>query len=497
MRRRTKIIATLGPATDPLRVAADGGVSLDTKVMDALVEAGVDLARVSFSHGDYAQHQRQIEAIRNSAWSRGRQVGLIMDLMGPKIRIGRFRDREILLPTGAKFSLDMSLGGADGEIADGTSDAVGVTYKELTHDVKRGDTLLLNGGLVELWVEEVADSRVLCRVVVGGLLSDHRALNRKNGGLTAKALTPKDLVDIEFAAIMEADYLAVSFAQSADVIHDARRLFREVGGKGDIIVKIERAEAVKKATLEALIEAADAVMIARGDLGVEIGDAELPAYQKQIIRKTRDMNKVVITATQMMESMIACSVPTRAEVFDVANAVIDGTDAVMLSAETALGKFPAETVAAMARVCLSAERHPRARKSKHRISTHFAGVDEAVALSTMYAANHLGVSAIAALTESGSTARWMSRVNSSIPIFALTPHVFTRRRVTLYRGVYPVSMPLDINDHELVIAEVIDEMLRQGSVRVGDLVIITKGDKMGKLGGTNTMQIVRVGERQL
>ena len=277
-------------------------------------------------------------------------------------------------------------------------------------------------------------------------------------------------------------------------MEEARKLFRNAGGKGDLVAKIERAESVEKDVLKGIIEVSDVIMIARGDLGVEVGDAELPALQKRIIKLARDMNKVVITATQMMESMILNQIPTRAEVFDVANAVLDGTDAVMLSAETAAGKYPALAVSAMDRVCRKAEQQPRARKSHHRIDTEFKLIDEAIAMSTMYAANHLRVKAIAALTESGDTAKWMSRISSGIPIYALTRHVDTRRKVTLYRGVYPVSMPPDINEQDQVTKEAVDELLRQGTVRVGDLVIITKGDKMGALGGTNTMQIVRVGE---
>jgi pyruvate kinase len=369
---------------------------------------------------------------------------------------------------------------------------VGIVYKDLPNDVSRGDILLLDDGRIVLWVEQVEGVEVRCVVRVGGELSDNKGINRKGGGLSATALTDKDREDIKVAAEMKCDYLAISFPRSADDVHEARKLFTEAGGAGGIVAKIERAEAIE--VLEEIIAASDAVMIARGDLGVEMGDAELPALQKEIIRMARGMNRVVITATQMMESMITNQIPTRAEVFDVANAVLDGTDAVMLSAETAAGQYPALAVAAMDRVCRSAERQPIARLSDHRINTEFQCIDEAIAMSAMYAANHLGVKAIASLTESGSTALWMSRISSGIPIFALTSHVDTRRKVTLYRGVYPVSFELDTKDPYEVNQEAVDELVRRGTVRDGDLVIITKGDLMGVRGGTNGMKIVRVGE---
>jgi len=495
--RRTKILATLGPATDPLRnFVGDKSKAtqddFDYQAIDELIDPGVDVVRANYSHGDYAQHKRQIDSIRSRAWQRGRQVGVLMDLMGPKIRIGRFKNKSVMLKPDAVFVLDTTLGGDDCTLPDGDDASVGITYKNLVNDVKRGDTLLLADGLIELWIDSVEETKIKCVVKVGGPISDNKGINRKGGGLSAGSITDKDREDIKFAAKMEADYVALSFVRHAGDVNEARQLLREAGGEGDLVAKIERAESVKDDVLEEIIEASDVIMVARGDLGVEVGDAELPALQKKIIAKTREMNKVVITATQMMESMIVNQIPTRAEVFDVANAVLDGTDVVMLSAETAAGNYPALVVQAMDRICRSAERQPRARKSNHRIDTVFEHTDEAIAMSAMYTANHLKVKAIAALTETGATAKWMSRISSGIPIFAMTRHVQTRRKVTLYRGVYPVSMPPDINDSDDVNQEVIDELLRRGTARSGDLIIITKGDKMGSLGGTNTMQIVRV-----
>lgn len=344
-------------------------------------------------------------------------------------------------------------------------------------------------------VEKVEERCVQCKVVVGGRLSDHKGINKLGGGLSAPALTDKDKRDIKFAATLHADYLAVSFVRNADDVRRARQLFQEAGGEGGIIAKIERAEAM--ACIDEIIEASDAIMIARGDLGVEIGDAELPAAQKHLIKRARELNTVSITATQMMQSMIQNPIPTRAEVFDVANAVLDGTDAVMLSAETSVGANPVKVVEAMHRVCVEAEKQSSARRSHHRLDSVFGRVDESIAMATMYTANHLGVTAIAALTETGSTVKWMSRISSGIPIYALTRHVTTRRKVTLYRGVYPVGFDVSDTTADHVNEEVIEELLRRGAVREDDLVIITKGDRSGVEGQTNIMKVMRVGEHMM
>ncbi len=476
MQRRTKIVATLGPSTD------------DPKVLDAMIQAGVDVVRVNFSHGSPEEHLRRAEQVRNRARAHGRQVGVFADLQGPKIRIEKFKQGKVDLEEGARFVLD-----ADLPSDAGTQERVGIAYKALTDDVTRGDTLLLDDGAVVLWVEEVSGSEIVTRVVVGGILSNNKGINRQGGGLSAQAITEKDRADIKVAAEMQADYIAVSFPRHAADIHEARELLYTAGGHGGIVAKIERAEAMQ--ALEEIIEATDVVMIARGDLGVEIGDAELPAVQKQIIRIARSMDRVVITATQMMQSMIENPIPTRAEVFDVANAVIDGTDAVMLSAETATGKHVAKVIEAMDRICRGAERQ-RVDMAAHerRSPVRFQSVDEAIAKAAMYTANHTGVKAIAALTESGATPLWMSRISSGIPIYALTRHVETRRKVTLYRGVYPVSFDVTTTDHPQLNREAIDELRRRGAVRDGDLVIITKGDLTGVHGGTNAMKIICVGE---
>lgn len=476
MQRRTKIVATLGPATD------------DPKVIDKIIEAGVDVVRLNFSHGKSEDHTMRAEKVRNRARAHGRQVGVLADLQGPKIRIECFRDGRVTLNEGDRFTLDAECGTHDGD-----NERVGLAYKELPNDLSRGDILLLDDGRMILWVEEVDGPRIICQVKMGGILSNRKGINRQGGGLSAPALTEKDKEDIKTAAALQADYIAVSFPRSAADVTLARDLLRAAGGNGAIVAKIERAEALE--CLEEIIAASDAVMIARGDLGVEIGDAALPPVQKHIIKLARSMNRVVITATQMMESMIENQIPTRAEVFDVANAVFDGTDAVMLSAETASGKYPEKAIAAMDRICREAEKQRISMESDHRINQRFTRVDEAIAMASMYTANHLQVRAIAALTESGATPLWMSRISSGIPIYALTDHVETRRKVTLYRGVYPVSFETESKNHRVVNNEVIEEMRRRGAVRDGDLMIITKGDLMGTMGGTNSMKIVRVGDQ--
>ena len=476
MQRRTKIIATLGPATD------------DPVVLDKIIEAGVDVVRINFSHGNIEEHMERAEKVRNRARAHGRQVGVLADLQGPKIRIEKFKNGSVELNEGESFILDANYPADEGD-----QNRVSTSYKALPDDVSRGDTLMLDDGRVVLWVDKVQGSEVICRVLVGGKLSDRKGINRQGGGLSAPALTEKDRADIKAAAEMKADYLAVSFPRTANDIHEARSLLHAAGGTGGIIAKIERAEAVDVA--DEIIEASDAIMVARGDLGVEIGDAALPPVQKHLIQRARSLNRVVITATQMMESMIENQIPTRAEVFDVANAVLDGTDAVMLSAETAAGKYPDKAISAMHRVCIEAEKQNVAKRSDHRINTVFDHVDEAIAMAAMYTANHLNVKAIASLTESGSTPLWMSRISSGIPIYAMTRHVGTRRKVTLYRGVYPVSFDSTMTaDHALLNREAIDELRRRGAVRDGDLVIITKGDLLGVNGGTNAMKIVKVGE---
>jgi pyruvate kinase len=474
--RRTKILATLGPATESV------------EAVDALVKAGVDVVRLNFSHGSADEHRERAERVRAAARANGRFVGVLVDLQGPKIRTQRFKNGSVELSVNDVFCLDADLGRDDGD-----QTTVGITYPQLPQDVKEHDVLVLDDGRIMLQVTSVEGNKIHTKVMLGGPLSDNKGINLKGGGLSADALTVKDREDIKVAAAIEADYLAISFPRNAGDVKLARTLLREAGGHGAIVAKIERAEAVDNIT--SIIDASDSIMIARGDLGVEIGDDQLPAVQKRLIKMARDMNCVVITATQMMESMRENPIPTRAEVFDVANAVLDGTDAVMLSAETATGLYPVETVAAMSRICRNAEQQAAALRSQHRIDSTFARVDEAIAMATMYTANHLKVRAIAALTESGSTPLWMSRISSGIPIYSLSTQETTNRKVSMYRGVTPVDFPVIENANHAAANQIaIDVLLEEGVVTRGDLVIITKGDLMGTGGGTNAMKIVKVGD---
>ncbi len=476
--RRTKIVATLGPSTDA------------PEVLERLIKAGVNVVRINFSHGTADDHRRRVETVRELASKSHRTVAVLGDLQGPKIRIARFADGPIELAVGDDFFLDAALDKEAGNRLE-----VGIDYAQLPDDVSVGDKLLLDDGRVVLQVTGVEGSRIATRTLVGGRLSNNKGINREGGGLSADALTEKDHRDIELAAELGVDYLAVSFVRCAADVEKARVLLHAAGGQAGLVAKVERAEATEPAILDEIIRASDAVMVARGDLGVEIGDAQLIAVQKRMIARAEDLNTAVITATQMMESMIDSPLPTRAEVFDVANAVLDGTDAVMLSAETAAGSFPVEAVEAMDRIARGAELHPTTVTSAHRLHQNFASIDEAIAMATMYTANHLeGVKAIISFTETGRTPMFMSRISSSLPVFAFTDHPRTENRLALYRGVVPVTFSTRGLQPETLNQAVVDELLRREVVAEGDLVIISKGDYLNVHGGTNTMKIVRVGD---
>lgn len=475
MLRRTKILATLGPATDK------------PGVLEGLFNAGLDVVRMNFSHGSAQDHIDRANAVRELSKKTGRLVGILGDLQGPKIRIARFKDTKVCLNEGQSFALDINL---DENAGDNTQ--VGITYEPLALEVKPGSRLLLDDGRIVMDVINVENMRVNCIVIVGGDLSNNKGINLLGGGLSAAALTDKDKEDIQTIAKIGADYVAISFPRCADDLHEARRLLREAGSDAGIIAKVERAEALE--VIDEIILASDGVMVARGDLGVEIGDANLPAVQKHMIKRARELNRVAITATQMMESMIDNPIPTRAEVFDVANAVYDGTDAIMLSAETASGKYPEKAVAAMHRICIEAEKQRSVRVSDHRIDTQFQRVDEAIAMSAMYMANHSKINGIAALTESGATPLWMSRISSGIPIFAFSSSEKTLGRVTLYRGVFPFYFTHEAQDHVEVNRDIVNALKNRGQASEGDKFIITKGDLTGVQGGTNALKVITVGE---
>ena len=473
MSRHTKIVATLGPAS----TAPD--------VLRRLVLAGVDVVRMNFSHGKAEDHIARAKAIREIAAEVGRPIGILGDLQGPKIRVGKFADGKIKLENGANFILDA-------QCTMGDQDKVGLDYKDLPKDVVNGDILLLDDGRLKLQVTAVRGSEIHTRVLQGGELSNNKGINRQGGGLTAPALTAKDMDDIKTAAMMEVDFVAVSFPKSSADMYMARQLLRAAGSHALLIAKIERTEAV--ANLDEILEASDGIMVARGDLAVEVGDATVPALQKKMIRAAREKNKLTITATQMMESMILSPVPTRAEVSDVANAVLDGTDAVMLSAETASGMFPVETVESMARVCLEAERSAEVTLDQEFLNRVFTRIDQSVAMAAIWTAHHLKVKAIAALTQSGSTALWMSRINCGVPIYALTPDPASVGKMVLYREVMPLLMEQNHTDRDQLLGEAESLLIAQGVVKAGDLIVLTIGEPIGASGSTNTLKIVRVGE---
>ena len=469
--RRTKIVATLGPAT----------TSYESLL--ALVEAGVDVVRLNFSHGEPDDHRKRIETIQQAAKDAGQIVAVMADMQGPKIRTGKFIDESIELQTGDKFILDV-----DWPLDQGNNERVGVTYAKLAEDLQPADVLLLDDGRIVLGVEKIDGQKIHTSVYNGGTLSNNKGINRRGGGLSAEALTEKDRADIKIAASLDVDYVAISFPRSAADIELARELVQAAGCDAGIIAKIERAEALD--SIDEIIDASDAIMIARGDLGVEIGDADLPAAQKMLINRARERDTVVITATQMMESMINSPLPTRAEVFDVANAVIDGTDAVMLSGETAVGKYPDKVVSAMAGICKSAEQQRVIDGKSHRINTKFSGTAEAIAMATMYTANHLDVEVIAALTETGATTLWMSRISSGNSIYALSGVEKTLRKVKLYRGVFPCYFPVRADSHAKTNYYVVKHLMEKGVIKTDDRLLITKGDLVGDVGGTNAMKIV-------
>ncbi len=473
MPRHTKIVATLGPA------------SSDPQVLERMVHAGIDVVRMNFSHGTAQDHIARAEAIREASARARRPVGILADLQGPKIRVGKFAEGRTTLHKDAPFILD-----ARCEL--GNAERVGLDYKDLPKDVKTGDVLLLDDGRLKLSVERVAGHEIHTTVRVGGELSNNKGINRQGGGLTAPALTAKDMEDIRTAALIGVDFVAVSFPKSVADMYMARQLLRAAGSEALLIAKIERTEAIDN--LDEIVDASDGIMVARGDLAVEVGDAAVPALQKRMIRVARERNKLTITATQMMESMISSPVPTRAEVSDVANAVLDGTDAVMLSAETASGRYPVEVVEAMSRVCLEAEKSAEVTLDREVLDQVFTRIDQSIAMAAIWTAYHLKVKAIASLTQTGSTALWMSRLNSGVPISAHTPAVSARNQMTLYREVYPLLMSQQHHDRDVLLWEAEQLLLDQGVVTYGDLIVLTIGEPIGAAGGTNTLKIVRVGE---
>ena len=474
-RRATKIVATLGPA------------SSDPALLEQMIRAGVNVVRLNFSHGKAQDHIDRARLVREAAQRAGREVAIMADLQGPKIRVGKFAEGKVFLEPGQKFVLDA------GRVELGDIDAVGLDYKSLPQEVKAGDVLLLNDGLIVITVDAVKGDQVHTTVKLGGELSNNKGINKQGGGLTAPALTGKDMEDIRTAMSFQADYVAVSFPKNATDMEMARQLCNvaaaEYNHKPGLIAKIERAEAIPR--LEEILLASDGIMVARGDLAVEVGNAAVPALQKHMIKLAREHDKVVITATQMMESMITNPVPTRAEVSDVANAVLDGTDAVMLSAETAAGKYPLETVIEMAKICLAAEDSEHVKLDSDFTGKTFTRIDQSIAMGALFTAHHLGAKAIVAMTDSGSTALWMSRHLIHVPIYALTPKVTTQRKMTLYRNVRPLLMSTSA-DRDTALMDAEKHLKSRAIVQSGDIYAITCGEPMGAPGGTNMLKICAV-----
>ncbi len=474
--RATKIVATLGPA------------SSSAEVLERMMRAGVDVMRLNFSHGTAQDHIDRAALIREVSRKVGKEVAIMADLQGPKIRVGKIEGGKTMLEAGGKLVLDAAYTGL------GTSARVGLDYKELPRDVRAGDTLLLNDGLLRLTVDAVRGEEVHTTVVIGGELSNNKGINKAGGGLTAPALTAKDMEDIKTAMSFQCEYLAVSFPKNATDMEMARQLANVAGEqwrhKPQMIAKIERSEAIP--ALEAILKASDGIMVARGDLAVEVGNAAVPALQKRMIKMAREMDRITITATQMMESMIVNPVPTRAEVSDVANAVLDGTDAVMLSAETAAGKYPVETIEMMASICVESERSEEISLDAGFTNKTFGRIDQSIAMAALFAAYHLGCKAILALTESGSTALWMSRHKIHVPIFGITSQIRSQRRMAMYRNVTPLLMP-SFADRDEALRHAEELLIEAGVLKPGDTYGITCGEPMGYPGGTNMLKVVRVG----
>ncbi|GAB4223115.1 MAG: pyruvate kinase [Francisella sp.] len=475
--RRTKILATLGPASE------------SKEVLTEMIKAGVNAVRCNFSHGTIDDHRKRVELIRQIAKELDTYVGILADLQGPKIRLSKFKNGSVILKKGQNFTLD-----ADLDLEDGDENKVGIDYKELIKDVKKGDILLIDDGKIVLEVDSVKGNKAITKVLVGGKVSNNKGINKKGGGLTAPALTDKDKEDIKIAAMLQVDFLAVSFVRDGKDIDYARQLVNDAGWNPAMVAKIERAEAIQEDNLNSIVEASDLVMVARGDLAVEIGDENVPIVQKHIIRTAKNKEKGSITATQMMESMIENSSPTRAEASDVANAVFDGTDAVMLSAETAVGKYPVETVAAMSRICESAEKSKYISVIKKQKIADCDRVDHAISVAAVKIANDIGAKGLIVLTEGGNTSRWMSRVNTSLPIYALSRNSTTLGAMTLFKGVIPIYFDSTRMSKLYVNRSACMELEKRNFAKDGDIFVLTSGDSMGVHGSTNKIKVIVAGQ---
>ena len=472
--RRTKIVATVGPA------------SADRTMLLALMEAGADVFRLNFSHGSHAELADVVAAIRALSQQRRRAVAILGDLQGPKIRTGRMAGGQMRLVAGEAVTITTTeVLGADGVIP--------TIYRELPGDVRPGDRILMDDGLLELTVEAVAGEEVRCRVVVGGMLKDRKGINLPGVAVSAPALTDKDLDDLRFCMAQNLDFVALSFVRSAGDVVRLKELLHEARSELKVVAKIEKPEAVDR--FEEILAVSDGIMVARGDLGVEINPERVPLIQKRIIRLCNAAGKPVITATQMLESMIGSPRPTRAETSDVANAILDGTDAVMLSAETASGRYPREAVSMMVRIAGDVEADPLLKEQVyHPLPSErgYASLPEAIGQAACRVAEAVGAAAILAFTQTGSTAALVAKYRPPMPVYAVTPSQLVRRRMALYAGVRSLRVDIE-GDTEAQIRSVESAVLNAGVLKKGDVVVITMGSPVSDPGTTNLLKIHRLG----
>jgi pyruvate kinase len=470
--RRAKIVCTLGPAT------------WSSEKIGELIDAGMDVARLNFSHGERETHLKALQAVREEAQKRDRAVAVLLDVQGPKIRVGRFATGETELVPGREFIIttDASVVGDDRRVS--------TTYAGLAGDVRKGAQILLDDGLLTLEVTDVRGNDVVTVVRIGGTLKNNKGMNLPDVAVSAPGLTEKDRADLTFGVRVGVDYIAQSFVRSADDVRSARALVTTNGHSIPIIAKIEKQQAVDR--LDEIIREADGIMVARGDLGVELGPEKVPLIQKRLIEATNGKGKLVITATQMLESMIRQQRPTRAEASDVANAVLDGTDALMLSGETAVGLYPIETVRTMDRIIREVESSPLYRLSVENPSLDMPVSANAIAHAAVVAARQMGIRNVAVVTDSGGAARLMSEYRPEATILALTTNEVTYRRLALYWGVLPLYIPPASTFNELV--DRIEELLRERNLAAnGEYVVVTASMPIGAGDTTNTLRIHRVG----
>ncbi len=468
--RRTKIVCTIGPSSEA------------PETIEKLIQAGLNVARLNFSHGTQEEHARKITAIREIAARLGKPVAVLQDLAGPKIRIGRFASGPIRLKPGEEFILTA-------RDVPGDQREVSVTYKELPGDVQAGDALLLADGALELKVKTVRGDDIFCEVVVGGELSSSKGINLPSRSIRAPILTEKDLSDFAFGLQQGVDYAALSFVRTANDVQIARDFMKQQGREVPLIAKIEKHEALKN--IDAIIAAVDGVMVARGDLGVEIPLEQVPFFQRQIITKANRAGKPVITATQMLKSMVDAPRPTRAEVSDVANAILEGTDAIMLSEESASGNYPVEAVQTMARIAMETEKNFPFTEWTHKYEDEDKDEQMAVAQAACELAENVSAAALITLTQSGSTARFVAKHKPACPILAPTPNETTYRRLALVWGCLPVKLPVE---------EAIEPLMKcamraagaTGLVKAGDTAVITAGIPLQTSGITNLIKVQKM-----